>query len=118
MPWMRKSVPQRTTKATTIARIRRLIFILVDSSRDFLATLQGNPLLPSRGHDLELGLRWIDICSSSQRFVFSPRLCGRSFLCARELFSRAGLVFLRSDLGSFFKLHFCRFAAMPWAAAR
>src|SRR5438128_6719737 len=54
MPWMRKSVPQRTTKATTIARIRRLIFILVDSSRDFLATLQGNPLLPSRGHDFRV----------------------------------------------------------------
>jgi hypothetical protein len=39
---MRKSVTQRTTKATMIARIRRLIFILGDSFRDFLGALQVN----------------------------------------------------------------------------
>src|SRR6266536_4281949 len=98
---MRKSVTQRTTKATTIARIRRLIFILVDSSRDFLATLQGNPLLPSRGHDLRVRPpvdRYLLIVSALCFFAAIVRtvlsLRARTFQPSRFSFLAIGLGFI------------------------
>src|SRR6266576_133751 len=112
MPWMRKSVPQRTAKATTIARIRRLIFILGRVLRISLRRCKYTPDCQAGAKILKLAARWIDIFLSSQHFAFLPQSCGLAFLCVRGHFSRAVSVLLRSDLGSFFKQHSCTSADM------